>query len=313
MNFTRLKRILSSVVELGEEPATSLLQNELAELSRERAALSAEQDLRARQAFRRELLQIVHESHFCRYAYRKPRGYPGDFVTQEMIWLSRTNGQSVRYAGDTRRGRLINSVTMNMENAAANEERVYFLRRLVEGSSGGRVASIGCGSCIELWDPSVLARRSDWRYVLVDQDSGALEAARRAVAPSDTAVRTVHENVLKFVLRAEQRLGPCDLVYLFGLLDYFSEANARKIVECLWPVIAPGGELVVTNAHPSNPTRLWMEYVADWFLDYKTESTLLGLADRLPDCQAQVRRDSFGVYQYLRLRRQISTQSRAAG
>jgi len=47
-----------------------------------------------------------------------------------------------------------------------------------------------------------------------------------------------------------------------------------------------------------------MEYVADWFLDYKTEPVLWGLADKLPDCQAQVTRDSVGVYQYLRLRRQ---------
>jgi SAM-dependent methyltransferase len=306
MDFGRLKRILSSIVELDEQAATSLVQDELAELSRERSTLTDEQDRRACQAFRRELLETVHKSHFCRYAYRKPRGYPGDFVTQEMIWLSRTNGQRLRYAGDTQLGRLINSITMNMENATANEERVYFLRRLIGESSGGRVASIGCGSCIELWDASVLAGRDTWHYVLVDQDAGALEAARRTIALSDSMLRCVHENVLKFILRAEQRLGPCDLIYLFGLLDYFIEPNARRIVQCLWPLVAPGGELVVTNAHPSNPSRLWMEYGADWFLEYKTGPTLLGLVDALPDCQAEVICDRLGVYQYLRLRRPVS-------
>ena len=303
MNFDRLKSILSSLPELGEEATAGLLADELAELTHERATLSPAEEARARCLFQQQMLDKVHESHFCRYAYEKPRGYPGDFVTQEMIWLSRTNGRRFRYAGDTAFGKLINSITMNMENAAANEERVRFLRRLIQQCQGGRVASIGCGSSIELWEASTVAGRQDWDFVLVDQDAGALEAARRAVALPQSQVHHVHDNVLRLILRAEQRLGQRDLVYLFGLLDYFSVPSARKIVECLWPTIAVGGELVVTNAHPANPSRLWMEYVADWYMDYKTAPQLLGLAERLSDCQANIHTDSFGVYQYLRLRR----------
>jgi hypothetical protein len=53
MDFSRLERILSSIVELGEETAASLVHNELLALSRERATLSAEEDRCARRAFQR--------------------------------------------------------------------------------------------------------------------------------------------------------------------------------------------------------------------------------------------------------------------
>jgi hypothetical protein len=303
MDFKFLKSIVSSLLDLGEPAATELLTSELAELSLQRATLSTAEECRAHRMFQQELLDTVHQSAFCRYAYAKPRGYPGDFVTQEMIWLSRTKGQKHRYAGDTEVGRVINSITMNMDNCAANEHRVYFLRRVIQESRGGRVASIGCGSCIELWDGSALQGREDWDFVLVDQDADALEGARRAIALPSSKARTVRDNVLRFILRAERCLGQRDLVYLFGLLDYFSEASARKIVERLWPVIAVDGELVVTNAHPSNPSRLWMEYVTDWYLEYKTADSLLGLAENLAHCTAEVVTDDVGVYQYLRLRR----------
>jgi extracellular factor (EF) 3-hydroxypalmitic acid methyl ester biosynthesis protein len=303
MPFDSLKEILVSLPELGEKLAALAVADELQALSEERATLSPDEERRWRDEFRTTLLDTVHQSHFCRYAYQKPRGYPGDYLTQEMIWLSRTHGQRLRYAGTTPSGRLINSITMNMHSAVANEERVHFVRHLILSSSGGRVASIGCGSCIELWDPLVLARRHDWDIVLLDQDAGALEAARKAIAPDGAVLHLLCENVLRFILSASDRLGQRDLVYLFGLLDYFGEASAHAIVERLWPTVALGGELVLTNAHPDNPSRLWMEYATDWYLEYKTAPTLLGLCEQLSGCEAQVVIDAVGVYQYLRLRR----------
>lgn len=303
MNFDNLKAILASLLELGEERATQLVMTELAEITRQRASLSPDEDEVARDAFRCDFLEKLHESRFCRYAYEQPRGYPGDFVTQEMIWLSRTNGQKHRYEGETPFGAMLNSITMNMHAAAANEERVLFLRRLTQESGAGRIASIGCGSCIELWETEAFTERSDLQFVLVDQDAGALDAARRAVSIPESRVRYVHDNVLRFILRSERTLRQFDLVYLFGLLDYFDASSARRIVKCLWPSVAAGGQLVVTNAHPANPSRLWMEYAIDWFLDYKTPEELLSLASQLSNCESKVTSDSVGVYQYLRMRR----------
>jgi len=303
MRFGTLKELLLSLPDLGERLATPAVMAELETLALERETLSVREERVWRDTFRKELLETAHQSHFCRYAHQKPRGYAGDFLTHEMVWLARTHGQRLRYAGRSAAGRILNSITMNMHHAVANEERIHFLRHLILSSSGPRMASIGCGSCIELWDPLVLALRRDWNIVLADHDAGALDAARRSVSFRHATVQFVHEPVLRFVLRAEQQMGVRNLVYLFGVLDDFGEAGARRIIECLWPNIAVGGELVLTNAHPANPSRLWMEYATDWYLEYRTASTLLALGDRLPACETRIVGDSVGVYQHLRLRR----------
>jgi hypothetical protein len=186
-----------------------------------------------------------------------------------------------------------------MANCRANEERVHLLRQRVR-SGGNRLASIGCGSCIELWDQTFTGRD----ILLIDQDAGALEQAKIKVPPTIGRLTFVQQNILKFILRTrnDQTIGGRDFVYAFGLFDYFDIASAMRLANGLWSLVAPGGCLLVTNAHPSNPTRFWMEYCGDWFLQYKTEAEILSLSASLPGvARQQLTKDSQGVYQYFEI------------
>jgi hypothetical protein len=113
------------------------------------------------------------------------------------------------------------------------------------------------------------------------------------------------DNVLKFALRdPKNHRNSRDFVYAFGLLDYFPLKSAQRIVHGLWQYVAPGGTLVVTNAHPSNPTRLLMEYGGDWYLQYKDEETMYALALGLEGVVATTLQvDTYGIYQYLNLQK----------
>ena len=114
------------------------------------------------------------------------------------------------------------------------------------------------------------------------------------------------DNILKFILRNPRsgQLGQRDLIYSLGLLDYFSLQAAKRIIAALWPSVAPGGRLLVTNAHPMNPTRLWMEWGGGWFLDYKTEDEMRSLATGLEGmAAASYEIDPFGVYQYVSIKK----------
>ena len=94
-----------------------------------------------------------------------------------------------------------------------------------------------------------------------------------------------------------------DLVYAFGLLDYFPMVSARRITQGLWQYVAPGGALLITNATPTNPTRLWMEWGGDWYLDYKSRADFHELGAGLQGLlEASYSIDTHGVYQYLELR-----------
>jgi hypothetical protein len=310
MDYHDLKQLIHSFPELthdsGEGACYRAFTEALSSLSQERLSFSLERDKEEMARFREVMLPVVHESEFCGYVYDKPRGYAGDFVTQEMIWFGRTQGGPRRYAGSTEAGRILNSVTLDMDNSRANEERMCRLRDSIR-TAGGRLASVGCGPCIELWD--VRETRSDYLdIVLVDQDAGALERARgQLLGLTDASVTYLCQNVLKFALRPGDKLrGTRDLVYVFGLLDYFDATMARRIVAGLWGLVAAGGRLIVTNAdaHPNNPTRTWMEYGGDWFLDDKDEETFQALTADLSDVRDQsFSIDSHRIYQYLEIMR----------
>lgn len=95
-----------------------------------------------------------------------------------------------------------------------------------------------------------------------------------------------------------------DLIYSSGMFDYFDVASSKRLVRKLWDNVKPGGTLIVTNAHPDNPTKFWMEYVSEWFLEYKNENEMLSLAEEINDIEkVEIDIDPFGVYQYLKIRR----------
>jgi hypothetical protein len=220
-----------------------------------------------------------------------------------MMWLGRTAGSEHRYKGITQLGKLLTSFTFNMAAPRANEARLLRVRELLRRRHHASIASIGCGSCIELWDCSALPGSS---FFFLDQDKDALEKARQRLATTTAECMFCEENIVKFILRNQRclHLGVRDFIYSLGLLDYFPTNIAQRIVGALWVSVARGGTLLITNAHPNNPTRLWMEWVSDWFLIYKRKEEMLSLAAELPDvASVEYELDAMNVYQYLTIRK----------
>ena len=88
--------ILSSpdcAARYGETEGMRLLGGALARLTDHRAHLSEADDHREMNQFRELLLPLLLQSEFGDYVFRKLRSYPGNFVTQGMIWSGRTLGE----------------------------------------------------------------------------------------------------------------------------------------------------------------------------------------------------------------------------
>ena len=73
------------------------------------------------------------------------------------------------------------------------------------------------------------------------------------------------------------RWGDFHFIYSMGLFDYFTAPVATSVLEKLYGVLKPGGEIAIGNFHTQNPTRMFMEYWLDWVLYYRTEEELLAL------------------------------------
>jgi extracellular factor (EF) 3-hydroxypalmitic acid methyl ester biosynthesis protein len=261
-----------------------------------------------REQFRQEVRPLFLEAEVTRYATARPRGYPGDFGAMERIWMGRTLPETHASLGHTPLGRLLNQVVLQLANCIANEERVYILaRRIGQLHPGAVVASIGSGSAIEI---AYACRQglcpSLSRVHLFDLDEGAHAAARKKLAEWGIEPVCHRGDAVKEILTYADE--PFDLAYSSGMFDYFQLPWARRLVARIWPRIASRGALVVTNAHPDNPTRTIMEWVCDWHLQYKTETDLLSLAEGLPDlASVRVTHDGPRVYQYLEMLREAAS------
>jgi hypothetical protein len=303
--FEELYELVNNLVQIenrtDEAHCLNLLQLKLAEIEKIRSSLSSEDEKLYKERFRnyKDLIPILHQCPFGKYVNDKPRGYPGDFITQEMI-ISGRKFIKDRYIGDTPIGRLLSSLTYNMAACAANDFRLQYIKSQLK-QSGEDIASIGSGSAIEYWDieEDFINTRS---ILLIDQDRGALESAKFHIKNTANNFVFHTDNILKFILCNNKRasFSERDFIYLLGLLDYFSIKQSSKIVSSLWKDVKPNGKLLLTNAHPSNPTRLWMEYVSEWYLDYKSKDEVYQIVENLNDInKIDYEIDEFGVYQYL--------------
>lgn len=294
-----LRELPAIAATRGEECAASVLSSHLRELNELQRQLKPEDVETQILNFRRDCHQLLLQSEFGYYVFVRPRGYPGDYFTQEMMWLGRTQGGEHRYRGVTELGKLLTSITFDMAAPRANELRLRRLRETLSHFPNTTVASIGCGSGIEYWEPLEIAPRA---VFLLDQDADALNRAEQALGNANLPYTTCKENIVKYILRNEQcrQMGTHGFIYSLGLLDYFPIRIAKRIVESLWTSVSAGGTLLLTNAHPSNPTRLWMEWVSEWKLDYKTEDQFKSLVAGLGGvAHVDYDIDDFGVYQYL--------------
>ena len=250
--------------------------------------------------FRKEIIEITNTSEFLKYILEKPRGYAGDFKTQEMIWLGRNKRLSLT---NDDIGKSLTKLTLEMEACKANEIRINYLKKLLQEYQGKRIASLACGSAIELWNiDDHLLQGTD--IFFLDQDEGALINAKRNINLNNSSLQFHQENIQKFIVGGLGVMGNRDLIYLVGLFDYFKLKSIKKIISKLWTFVKPQGEIMFTNAHPLNPTKLWMEYVVQWVLNYKTKEELLEVTIDLDNVKSiEYSIDDLNVYQYLRIRK----------
>lgn len=292
-----------NVKRQGEKTTFASLKKLIEILHSIRITLDDEDEKVLREAFREQIQPLTNMSKFCQYVLAKPRGYPGDFLAMEMIWRGRVLSDSYRYEGTTEVGRYLNAFTFDLENSEANEYRVSFLADKIMQFAPRSLASIGSGSAIELRSllQSYFSDRIESIH-LFDQDEEALERAKNYLLPVAHKVKCEKGNIIKKLLSSNP--ATYDFIYSSGMFDYFDNEASKRLISRLWSWVNPGGCLLVTNAKPDNPTKLWMEYGADWYLSYKTTNELKALTDELPEVsQVKIDSDPFNVYQYMLVRK----------
>lgn len=256
----------------------------------------------------RELHPLMLISPFVHRTYTKPLGYAGDYEMVNMILRNGDEGPNIY-------SRIVNSFVLAREPAEAHRNRIDFLVNLLKQEAARamhkgrrfRVLNIGCGPARETERFIREFKESErGEFTLLDFNEETLDYARKRLgnACSDSGRwpqltfmhKSIHE-LLRESSRGEEPDQQWDLVFCAGLFDYLSDKICRRLLGLFHRWTVDGGRVAATNVHSSNPIRLFMEHLLEWYLIYRDEESFRGLvpAEWKPD----VSTDSTGVNVYL--------------
>jgi len=277
--------------------ATPIMQkgNEYFIWLQEEGGLVAPEDSVAHRNFAQTALHpLLLRAPFVYRTFAKPLGYAGDYEMVNQI------------IGDPRQGnntyfQIINAFFLKAAVAQAHRNRIdilveYLMKAAAAAQAQGRqinILNVGCGPAIEIQrfieqhpHPHLIA------FTLMDFSEVTLNYTRARIQEvsertgKKVAVDYVNESVHQLLKRASRRDDllhgtSFDFVYCAGLFDYLSDKVCSRLLQYFVTRTNPGGTVMVTNVHASNPHKNVMEHLLEWHLIYRDEASLTALLPEL--------------------------------
>ncbi|MDI6731477.1 MAG: class I SAM-dependent methyltransferase [Candidatus Margulisbacteria bacterium] len=250
---------------------------------------SEEEMQRHRKLYQNVLIPYFEVSPYNKRVYDKPLGYAGDYVL--MIYLYE-NG----YEGDSTYAKLIHRYSMHVPEARANHNRKDFYKKriidAIKDKSCPRIASIASGPAIEIVEVlSEIPAAQNAIFTLLDFEPLALkyvkEQVDRLAKEKDVKFNIQYINAnIKNLLRPEKvesLLDQQDMIYSSGLIDYFSDKIAARIIEVFYLRLKPGARLILGNVSAQSRHRAFTEILGEWFINYRTEDVMIKLTEKIND------------------------------
>lgn len=213
------------------------------------------------------LIQTVHG-----HGLAKPMGYAGDFLMIDKIYVEEVTPLPQYQRWDQ----------YFQAHAAPNavRGRKDYFKSIVQAAldaAGGpiRILNLGTGPGRDLAEFLQDNPHAPVQITSVDLDARASRFARTLVGASESRVEFVTENALRFW--SEDRF---DLVWSAGLFDYLNDRLFVGLLRRAGRLLAEGGEVVVGNFSPANPSRAYMELLGDWHLLHRSAEELRELGVR---------------------------------
>lgn len=252
----------------------------------------------------RDLTPLLLPSPFFNRIFSKPLGYAGDYQMVDMMYRNQC-------AGKTTYAQVVDSWMLAGPPAQAHRNRIDILTkfisdmldRTVDTTKPFRILNVGCGPVHEL--QQLLSVRSDVQRLqidLLDFNRETLDYAKERVTeilgPRSNSVQVAYklqsvQDLLRQAIERSDVDKKYDFIYCAGLFDYLSDRVCSKLINLFAHWCEPGGRILVTNVHASNPVKGLMEHVMEWHLVLRNEQEMMRLA---PDpSRAKVYTDFTGI------------------
>lgn len=271
-------------------------------------AVADKEKVKAAQAdFRKRTDHFFIKSYFVNRARTWPMGYPGDYETIESIYRNVPMSTGIGYYFD------IHFLEMTLAKAVrARKELIRdILRQELFQRKEPAILNIACGSCREIVELSRELKSSGGRVICVDIDSNALEFASGRLAHANLPSSQVlfrKYNAIKMISheRNVKEFGLQDVIYSLGLFDYLDDAILSRLLQTLYELLNPGGQLIATFKDRSQ----YETYEYHWFVDWSSfyqrsveDARRIIAAAGIPEASVAMQRDATGVILFFRLAR----------
>lgn len=267
----------------------------------------------------RDLHPLLLRSPFMWRTYTKPLGYAGDYEMVNMILRSPDEGP-------TTYSKLLNNAFLLLGPAEGHRNRVFILEKILknllieakQSKQQCKVLNIACGPAVEIQrllksesiDEAMhfdMLDFNDETLAFIKSRINTITARNNNRVEVDYIHKSVHALLKEVGKNKVENAESYDFVYCAGLFDYLSDKVCNRLMRLFWKLIKPGGKLLVTNVHPSNPAKFGMEFLMEWHLIYRDEKDMYKL---LPELGEQsVYQDESGVNIFLEIVKPIKSNA----
>lgn len=234
-------------------------------------------------------------------AREKPRGYAGDHEMLGAIYQNRVTADSLGISFDR--------FFLRQAAPQAVRNRMDLVRaEVLKGGESQKVVVVGSGAGLEIAAACQQgAPANSHEFWLLDLDPEAITLAEtnlRQFLPPER-LHCLAENLVRLPKKRQliESLQESSLVVCTGFFDYLEDTQATELLRLFWQLLRRGGQALVFNFAPWNPTRAYMEWIGNWYLIYRTRDELAQLARNagVPANNYSVSAEASGVDLLLRL------------
>lgn len=215
--------------------------------------------------FRKTVGAWSYNSLIVKRAFEKPRGYPGDYLTLEIIY----NNLPITDKMETI-GYFFDIYFLKNPLALAVRERkdkmAEYLYDFVEKHNPQRIKilNFASGAIREVRDllqkfPSM----SEINFTFLDFDEEALSFSQSQIKV-ESNFKFLRQDIFKIIKNSKNIIGNQDLIYSIGLIDYLPERILIEFIKCCYNLVVPGGRIILSHKDCEEHSPLLPDWFCDW-------------------------------------------------
>lgn len=219
--------------------------------------------------FRYQLKDYLFQSDLLKYAFLKPKGYPGDYDAIEAIYDKIPISKDLGY--------FLDKYFLEVDYVQAVRDRKNRMKKIlhdfIENNEKHviRILNIACGSCREIREliEEGFSPKKKVIFYLVDQEKKALEFSKNALknASKNFIFKFVADNILNFIESPDymrKKYGKQDLIYSIGLADYLPDSILGPLIKYSFNLLSKKSYFLIAHKNVFEYASPVSEWCADW-------------------------------------------------